>query len=302
MARTEKVQWSDAGMVLALLLLGILLCFLGMGVLSQWQESTARSQGASVDILLGGATAAAGIALLLWWAVSILSAGASVLLERLGRRRAATSVRRFSPAFMQRAVVAALSVQLVTGVAANAAVTSMSGPEWTPTQAHSTSSAASNPAVPGQAPQATASNSPRGTPVQTEPLQTEAPSASREGPSPAWEPSTPATVQELKPGWKPAPPVVEPGLLAAPEARTGAGPGLDGSGRGPGDTDGQARAVTVLAGDTLWDIVASYLGPEASDVDIALEWPRWFAANRALIGGSPDVLLPGQILHAPAAS
>ena len=38
-----------------------------------------------------------------------------------------------------------------------------------------------------------------------------------------------------------------------------------------------------------------------SDVDIALEWPRWYAANRALIGGSPDVLLPGQILQAPAA-
>jgi hypothetical protein len=294
------MQWSDAGMVLVLLLLGILLCFLGMGLLFQWQESTARHQGGSVDILLGGVTAAAGIILLLWWAVSILSAWASVLLERMGRRRAAASVRRLSPAFMQRAVVAALSIQLVTGVAANAAV--MPGPEWTPTQAHATASAASNPAIPHPAPQATASNSPRGTPVQTQPLQADAPSAGREGPSPAWESSTAATVQELNPGWQPAPPVVEPGLLAAPEARTGAGPGLDDSGRGPGDTDGQARAVTVLAGDTLWDIVASYLGPDASDVDIALEWPRWFAANRALIGGSPDVLLPGQILHAPAVS
>jgi nucleoid-associated protein YgaU len=59
--------------------------------------------------------------------------------------------------------------------------------------------------------------------------------------------------------------------------------------------------VAVLAGDTLWDIVAQYLGPDASDVDIALEWPQWYAANRAQIGGNPDVLLPGQVLQAPTA-
>jgi nucleoid-associated protein YgaU len=93
--------------------------------------------------------------------------------------------------------------------------------------------------------------------------------------------------------------VVEPGLLAGPETRTA--PEWGGSGPGANGRGGPAKAVTVLAGDTLWDIVATHLGPEASDVDIALEWPRWYAANRALIGGSPDVLLPGQILQAPAA-
>ncbi|MFP5313332.1 MAG: LysM peptidoglycan-binding domain-containing protein [Actinomycetes bacterium] len=93
------------------------------------------------------------------------------------------------------------------------------------------------------------------------------------------------------PGWQPAPPVVEPGLLAA---------GGNRDTNGTHDA-GQTDAITVLAGDTLWDIVATHLGPEASDVAIALEWPRWYAANRGLIGGNPDVLLPGQILQAPAA-
>ncbi|MNY82690.1 hypothetical protein D3C86_2249430 [compost metagenome] len=56
----------------------------------------------------------------------------------------------------------------------------------------------------------------------------------------------------------------------------------------------------VAAGDSLWSIAARQLGPMASDVDIALHWPKWYAANRALIGDNPGVLLPGQILQAPA--
>lgn len=300
MGRGDKIQWSDACMVLALLVLGILLCFLGTGLLSQWHESMARHQGESVDLLLGGTTAATGIGLLLWWGVSILTAGASVLLERLGRRRAAAAARRLSPAFMRRAVVAALSIQLASGVAAHAAVLSAPGPEWTPTQAHVASSAPSDPAAPQDGPLPRVSDSPGGVRVKNPPLPVAAAPAGQEGPSPATNSIAPPTVTPIDPGWQPAPPVVEPGLLAAPETRTAAE--WDGSGPGANGRGGPVKAVTVLAGDTLWDIVATHLGPEASDVDIALEWPRWYAANRALIGGSPDVLLPGQILQAPAAS
>lgn len=60
--------------------------------------------------------------------------------------------------------------------------------------------------------------------------------------------------------------------------------------------------VTVLAGDTLWDIASGHLGPAASDVDVALQWPRWYEANKSQIGESPHVLLPGQILKAPSAA
>jgi hypothetical protein len=43
------------------------------------------------------------------------------------------------------------------------------------------------------------------------------------------------------------------------------------------------------------------LGPGVSDLDIALQWPRWHEANRGVIGQDPDALLPGQILQPPRA-
>jgi nucleoid-associated protein YgaU len=50
----------------------------------------------------------------------------------------------------------------------------------------------------------------------------------------------------------------------------------------------------------LWGIAARHLGPDASDAEVAREWPRWHAANRDVVGDDPDLLLPGQVLHAPA--
>jgi len=63
------------------------------------------------------------------------------------------------------------------------------------------------------------------------------------------------------------------------------------------------RAVTehvvVRRGDTLWDIAARALGPNASAAHIAASWPRWHAANRSTIGPDPDLILPGQLLRPP---
>ena len=59
--------------------------------------------------------------------------------------------------------------------------------------------------------------------------------------------------------------------------------------------------VVVRRGDTLWDIAARALGPEASVADIAASWPGWYAANRSAIGPDPDLILPGQRIR-PAAS
>ncbi len=287
MGPSEEAKWSDAVMALAVLALGVLLCFLGAGLLGQWQDSAARNLDAPVGVLLGAAAAAAGMGILLWWVFSILTAGASVLLERLGRRRAAASARDLSPAFMRRAVVAALSLQLVAGAAANAAPAAP-GPEWAPTQAYAVSVPSPLAAV-GPVGEGARSSGAGGTEVTT---PTVAAKDVQEGPAMGRSLGSDLPDATLHPGWQPAPPVVEPGLLTGPQTRGASGPA----------SGGQATAVTVLAGDTLWDIVATYLGPEASDVDVALEWPRWYAANRALIGGSPDVLLPGQILQAPAAS
>ncbi len=56
----------------------------------------------------------------------------------------------------------------------------------------------------------------------------------------------------------------------------------------------------VQRGDALWDIAARHLGPTASAAEIARAWPRWYSANRAVIGVDPSKIHPGQILFAPA--
>jgi nucleoid-associated protein YgaU len=61
-----------------------------------------------------------------------------------------------------------------------------------------------------------------------------------------------------------------------------------------------ADEVVVRRGDSLWDIAARHLGPDASAADVAVEWPRWHHANRDVIGADPDLLIPGQRLVPPA--
>ncbi|RKS72578.1 hypothetical protein CLV35_2825 [Motilibacter peucedani] len=60
-----------------------------------------------------------------------------------------------------------------------------------------------------------------------------------------------------------------------------------------------ATGVVVLRGDTLWSISARHLGAHATAAQIAAEWPRWWHANRDVVGADPSVLLPGQVLRAP---
>ncbi|WP_446665409.1 LysM peptidoglycan-binding domain-containing protein [Flexivirga sp. B27] len=57
--------------------------------------------------------------------------------------------------------------------------------------------------------------------------------------------------------------------------------------------------VVVHRGDTLWSIAARHLGPHADAHAIAAEWPRWYAANRDVIGDNPDQLSIGASLRAP---
>lgn len=58
----------------------------------------------------------------------------------------------------------------------------------------------------------------------------------------------------------------------------------------------------VRHGDTLWQLAAAELPPDASDGDVARRWPLWHRANRTTIGRDPDLLLPGQVLVPPTGS
>jgi hypothetical protein len=60
----------------------------------------------------------------------------------------------------------------------------------------------------------------------------------------------------------------------------------------------------VVRGDCLWRIAASALddGHGASAAEVAGAVRAWWSANASVIGPDPDLLLPGQVLHAPAAA
>ncbi|MDN5795573.1 MAG: LysM peptidoglycan-binding domain-containing protein [Intrasporangium sp.] len=57
--------------------------------------------------------------------------------------------------------------------------------------------------------------------------------------------------------------------------------------------------VTVRQGDSLWSLAARQLGRDASDRQIALAWPEWYALNVQVIGPDPDLIHPGQQLRIP---
>ncbi|MGH3094838.1 MAG: LysM peptidoglycan-binding domain-containing protein [Streptosporangiales bacterium] len=61
----------------------------------------------------------------------------------------------------------------------------------------------------------------------------------------------------------------------------------------------RASTVRVRRGDTLWAIAAAHLPGTPDDAAIAANWPRWYAANRHVIGSDPNLILPGQRLRPP---
>jgi len=66
---------------------------------------------------------------------------------------------------------------------------------------------------------------------------------------------------------------------------------------------GAAQAVVVRPGDSLWAIAAAHLttpGATPSTAAVARSWPRWWSANRAVIGADPDLIQPGTRLVPPA--
>ncbi|MET4588897.1 hypothetical protein [Arthrobacter sp. 754] len=271
-ATTARGLRADAAMAASVLLLGLFLFLTGMGLMERWQQSAARRQGPDIDDLLGAVAVWAGLAIVGWWIVSVLLAAAAAVLAKYGRKRAAVKAGRFCPAFMRRLALAAFSVQLLSAPLAQAAVPP-AGPAWVPTQ---------EVAVQAQWAPTAASEAMLGPGI----TDTPDPASPTQQPAalPPVEPPTPA----VRPEWRPSAPVPDPGLLAAQPIRAAQG------------LPAPPREITVLAGDTLWDIASRQLGPTATDVDVALQWPRWYEANKSQIGESPHVLLPGQILKSPS--
>ncbi|SEO71471.1 LysM peptidoglycan-binding domain-containing protein [Trujillonella endophytica] len=124
------------------------------------------------------------------------------------------------------------------------------------------------------------------------------------------------------------PPVPDWPIAAAPSGTTGptdtpaaAGPvpdwpagEPDGPATGPAtEPDGEPAAApagdppgghVVVRGDCLWEIAAADLrartGTHPAPPDVSRAVAAWWTANRDVIGPDPDLLLPGQVLRAPA--
>jgi nucleoid-associated protein YgaU len=106
----------------------------------------------------------------------------------------------------------------------------------------------------------------------------------------------PTTALPSRPSRSPRPALTARPALPAPPARPAAGPPWL-----PAENPTAAASVVVRPGDSLWSIARRALGPRASDAQVALAWPRWWAANRNAVGSDPNLIHPGLRLLAPTA-
>ncbi|PWJ26001.1 hypothetical protein ATK17_2143 [Branchiibius hedensis] len=105
--------------------------------------------------------------------------------------------------------------------------------------------------------------------------------------APAGPPSAPAAADIPQPGWvTPAPSPASQRCAAGARLIAGC----------PTRTD--SDQVVVHRGDSLWSLISRHLHTHDPAV-IAAAVPHWYAANRAVIGPDPDLLLVGQRLHIP---
>lgn len=97
----------------------------------------------------------------------------------------------------------------------------------------------------------------------------------------------------------------DPGLAGLPlpdRATGGATPPVTGAPATPVALTPPASPITpatVQRGDSLWDLAAAQLGPDASSAEVDRQWRRLYDLNRPVVGSDPDLIHPGQQLRLP---
>ncbi|HEY3534109.1 MAG TPA: hypothetical protein VGK60_00975 [Pedococcus sp.] len=238
---------------------------LALAALQQWRLVTVPGP-ASIGVALTLVAALVAVLVCTWLGLSTLAALLTHLPGRIGRL-ADRVAQAWAPPVTQR-LAAVLVGAAVTGALAPGTALGEAPPP----------AAAAVPAAPapGRA-GAGLAGSPRMEAPGFAPTETTLP-------SPGFAP-TAGSSGEGAPGWVPTRPVQRHQPSAALVV--------------PGQVRHEAAEVVVHRGDTLWGIVARHLGTHASDAEVAQAWPRWYAANRQVIGDDPDLVKPGQVLHAP---
>ncbi|MFW5474626.1 LysM peptidoglycan-binding domain-containing protein [Knoellia sp. CPCC 206450] len=270
--------------LLALAVVVSMMWVLWLAWLSAWARVGSPGPASTPELLTLGAASAA-IAIAAW-----LCLGAALeVLSHLPGRTGALAGRwsdRLTPALARR--VAAFVLGIGVGVAG--------GPSQAVGASRDLDTAVSTSTAPAPGFQPTRTTVERAAPTPgfrpTSPAE-----GAQQAPAPGFQPTA-------QPGTRPASadaaaPPPTPGFTpSAPRVRKQADPTLLGS-RASGVDRSDVYAVVVHRGDTLWSIAAAHLGPDADDAEVARAWPRWFEANRDVIGHDPDLLLPGQVLRVP---
>jgi resuscitation-promoting factor RpfA len=228
----------------------------------------ARAGTPTFDQLLALAAATVAWAALGHLVLVLAATGLGALPGAVGRG-AAIVAETVTPAAGRRLARLAVGLTVAAGsVASTVPATAAPGGETVAVPA----AAASLPGI--QRPGGAHQSSPSATP----PDGSEWPAIGRPGRAGGWVPDVPPAAAEPTP---PAPPVR---LVAAV----------------PRDGEAIIDEVVVRRGDSLWQIAARALGGDATDAEIATEWPRWYETNRDVVGDDPDLLLPGTLLRPPA--
>ncbi|MCZ2402783.1 hypothetical protein IV498_06175 [Paenarthrobacter sp. Z7-10] len=265
-------------MALTILTLAATLAFAGSSIWRHWTIEGHLQHSLGFADVLGAAAAIIGVGAVIWWLAGMLLAFVAAILYRAGLSRLAAAAGSLSPAFMRRLAAAVMGLNLLAAPLAHAST--VVDPLWHPPAAVSVSSSAAS------------TSGPSGRPDQ-EPV------------NPLWQPRAPIPDPGLlAPAQRRAPSWFLPGALlpgGRPAASSAASAEPEGAARPASGRQIPAveNALVVLAGDTLWTIAARELGPFATDVEIAAQWPLWYHENRAIIGSDPNVLHPGQILQPP---
>ncbi|HEX6337203.1 MAG TPA: LysM peptidoglycan-binding domain-containing protein [Jiangellaceae bacterium] len=262
--------------------------------------AAARAGMATFDELLAVAAAAAVLVLLAWIAAVLAITALTALPGVLGE----ASVRvagRIAPGVAGRVARLALGLSLTAGPVSACTPALAGGGSEHPSQVVAAEPVGDSglPGVgrigeviaPEGDPDTDAMHQPPAIEPPTGPASFEPPTGPTTGPT-TWPPTGSATERPV------AQPPTAPFSTDEPTPQPSPTPdaGLTAE---PTREHRRAGEVVVKRGDTLWAIAARQLGASATAAEIAAEWPRWYTANRAVIGDDPDLILPGMILRSP---
>lgn len=230
-----------------------------LGVLGLGYAQTLRATGSGQDPDLWVAVIAAGACLAVagWWVGGLVMLALARAARRLRWHGVERWATRLTPALVARTAVALVGVQLVVVAPAHADDAALD-PFWAPATAG------------------------------TEQL------ADPSAPAPE---SVQEAVPDTAPGVQTSGPEAIPESTAAPVRTPEAPTSMVDPANPPAGQRVFDGVLTVMAGDTLWDLTGQLLGPGATDASVCQNLPAWLELNTVAQDG--DLIRPGDQLRVP---